>query len=83
MYSLLVSSGLLSRVIADFSQNELMLNICRALQGLGHATFFPSSIMILAATVPAQESNLYVASAPGYGVLFRYNRWSQRRIHQL
>ncbi|KAH8821766.1 MFS multidrug transporter-like protein [Xylogone sp. PMI_703] len=33
-------------LIAAFSTNEIMLNFCRALQGLGPAAFLPSSVMI-------------------------------------
>jgi MFS family permease len=34
-------------LVAGFSTNEIMLNFCRALQGLGPAAFLPSSVMIL------------------------------------
>ena len=34
-------------VVAGFVQNEVMLNLCRALQGLGSAAYLPSSIMLL------------------------------------
>lgn len=56
-------------LIAGFSNNELMLNFCRALQGLGPAAFLPSSIMILGSTYrPGPRKNLvfsiYGACAP-------------------
>ncbi|RDL34974.1 uncharacterized protein BP5553_06905 [Venustampulla echinocandica] len=56
-------------LVAGFSRNELMLNFCRALQGLGPAAFLPSSIMILGSTYrPGPRKNLvfsiYGACAP-------------------
>ena len=46
-------------LIAGFSTNELMLNFCRALQGLGPAAFLPSSVMILGSTYrPGPRKNL-------------------------
>lgn len=55
-------------LIAGFSQNLVMLNFCRALQGLGPAAFLPSSMMILGSTYrPGPRKNLifsiYGASA--------------------
>ncbi|TVY67355.1 Drug resistance protein, partial [Lachnellula suecica] len=56
-------------LIAGFSTNEIMLNFCRALQGLGPAAFLPSSVMILGSTYrPGPRKNLvfsiYGACAP-------------------
>jgi len=46
-------------LIAGFSVNDIMLNFCRALQGLGPAAFLPSSIMILGSTYrPGPRKNL-------------------------
>jgi MFS family permease len=56
-------------LIAGFSRNEIMLNFCRALQGLGPAAFLPSSVMILGSIYrPGPRKNLvfsiYGACAP-------------------
>ncbi|KAG0648448.1 Drug resistance [Hyphodiscus hymeniophilus] len=46
-------------LIAGFSANEIMLNFCRALQGLGPAAFLPSGVMILGSTYrPGPRKNL-------------------------
>lgn len=46
-------------LVAGFSTNELMLNFCRALQGLGPAAFLPSSVMILGSIYrPGPRKNL-------------------------
>lgn len=46
-------------IIAGFSQNELMLDLCRALQGLGPAAFLPSGIQLLGFTYrPGPRKNL-------------------------
>jgi MFS family permease len=46
-------------LIAGFSKNELMLNFCRALQGLGPAAFLPSSMMLLGSIYrPGPRKNL-------------------------
>jgi MFS family permease len=46
-------------LIAGFSTNEIMLNFCRAFQGLGPAAFLPSSIMILGSVYrPGPRKNL-------------------------
>jgi MFS family permease len=46
-------------LIAGFSTNDIMLNFCRALQGLGPAAFLPSSVMILGSTYrPGPRKNL-------------------------
>ncbi|PMD28151.1 MFS general substrate transporter, partial [Hyaloscypha hepaticicola] len=46
-------------LVAGFSQNEIMLNFCRAFQGLGPAAFLPSSVMILGSTYrPGPRKNL-------------------------
>jgi len=56
-------------IIGGFSANEIMLNFCRALAGLGPAAFLPSSIMILGSIYrPGPRKNLvfsiYGACAP-------------------
>jgi MFS family permease len=38
-------------IIAGFSQNYIMLIVCRALQGFGPAAFLPSGIMLLGSIV--------------------------------
>jgi MFS family permease len=46
-------------LVAGFSTNEVMLNFCRALQGLGPAAFLPSSVMILGSVYrPGPRKNL-------------------------
>ncbi|KAI9731303.1 MAG: hypothetical protein M1834_005206 [Cirrosporium novae-zelandiae] len=46
-------------LVAGFSQNELMMDFCRALQGFGPAAFLPSSVMILGKTYrPGPRKNL-------------------------
>ncbi|KAI9743438.1 MAG: hypothetical protein M1835_002901, partial [Candelina submexicana] len=56
-------------LIAGFSQNKLMLDFCRALQGLGPAAFLPSGVMLLGSIYrPGPRKNLvfstYGACAP-------------------
>lgn len=56
-------------LIAGFSQNELMLDFCRALQGLGPAAFLVSGVSLIGSTYrPGPRKNLifslYGASAP-------------------
>ncbi|TKA68243.1 hypothetical protein B0A49_05414 [Cryomyces minteri] len=56
-------------LIAGFAQNELMLDFCRALQGLGPAAFLPASLMLLGSIYrPGPRKNLvfsiYGAMAP-------------------
>ena len=56
-------------IIAGFSQNNLMLVFCRALQGLGPAAFLPSGLMLIGSTYrPGPRKNLvfsiYGGSAP-------------------
>ena len=56
-------------LIAGFSTNELMLDFCRALQGLGPAAFLPSGVQLMANIYrPGLRKNLvfslYGASAP-------------------
>lgn len=56
-------------LIAGFSVNELMLDFCRALQGLGPAAFLPSGIMLMGRIYrPGPRKNLvfsvYGACAP-------------------
>ena len=55
--------------IAGFSQNNVMLDFCRALQGLGPAAFLPSGVMLIGSTYrPGPRKNLvfsvYGAAAP-------------------
>lgn len=56
-------------IIAGFSRNQIMLDFCRALQGLGPAAFLPSGIMLLGSIYrPGPRKNLvfslYGSSAP-------------------
>jgi MFS family permease len=56
-------------LIGGFSRNGLMLNICRAFQGLGTAALLPSGIMLLGSAYrPGPRKNLvfsiYGACAP-------------------
>ena len=56
-------------LIAGFSRNELMLDCCRALQGLGPAAFLPSGVMLIGSIYrPGPRKNLvfslYGGSAP-------------------
>ncbi|KAI9681995.1 MAG: hypothetical protein M1817_000049 [Caeruleum heppii] len=56
-------------MIAGFAQNELMLDFCRALQGLGPAAFLPAGMMLLGSIYrPGPRKNLifsiYGACAP-------------------
>jgi MFS family permease len=75
-------------LVAGFSTNDIMLNFCRALQGLGPAAFLPSSVMILGSIYrPGPRKNLifsiYGASAPmGFfigiffaGITAEYTSW--------
>ena len=60
---------LLWSIIAGFSQNYIMLIVCRALQGFGPAAFLPSGIMLLGSIYrPGPRKNLvfslYGAFAP-------------------
>ncbi|KAF2428674.1 putative MFS multidrug transporter [Tothia fuscella] len=56
-------------LIAGFSQNELMMDICRAIQGLGPSAYLPSSLMLLGSVYrPGPRMNIvfsiYGAAAP-------------------
>jgi MFS family permease len=56
-------------LIAGFSQNELMLDFCRAIQGFGPGAYLPSSLMLLGSVYrPGPRMNLvfsvYGAAAP-------------------
>ena len=56
-------------IIGGFAQNNLMLNFCRALQGLGPAAFLPSGVMLIGSTYrPGPRKNLvfsiYGGAAP-------------------
>ncbi|KAL6721527.1 hypothetical protein ACLMJK_000631 [Lecanora helva] len=60
---------LLWSIIAGFSQNNLMLDFCRALQGLGPAAFLPSGLMLIGSIYrPGPRKNLvfsvYGGAAP-------------------
>ena len=46
-------------LVAGFSQNELMMDFCRGLQGLGPAAYLPSSLMLLGSIYrPGPRKNL-------------------------
>ncbi|PNS19963.1 hypothetical protein CAC42_7930 [Sphaceloma murrayae] len=46
-------------IIAGFSQNEIMLNFCRALQGFGPAAILPATILLLGSAYrPGPRKNL-------------------------
>lgn len=75
-------------IIAGFSQNEIMMDVCRALSGLGPAAYLPSSLMLLGSVYrPGPRKNLifslYGAAAPlGFfigiffaGVTAQYTTW--------
>ena len=56
-------------IIGGFAQNNLMLDFCRALQGLGPAAFLPSGMMLIGSTYrPGPRKNIvfsiYGAAAP-------------------
>ncbi|KAL5352698.1 hypothetical protein ACLOAV_002646 [Pseudogymnoascus australis] len=66
-------------LICGFSQNELMLDFSRALQGLGPAAFLPSGMMLIGSIYrPGPRKNLvfsiYGAAAP-VGVTAQYTTW--------
>ncbi|KAF5680227.1 major facilitator family transporter [Fusarium denticulatum] len=49
-------------VIAGFSMNPLMLDLCRALQGLGAAAFLPTGVMLMGSLYrPGPRKNLVFA----------------------
>ena len=54
-------------IISGFSQNYIMLIVCRALQGFGPAAFLPAGIMLLGSTVCSlvskQKCNLLILNA--------------------
>ena len=57
-------------LIAGFSSSPAMLNICRALQGLGAAAFLPTGIMIMGSLYrPGPRKNLVFAIYGTAGVL--------------
>lgn len=75
-------------LVAGFSKNAMMLDFCRALQGLGPAAFLPSSMMLLGSIYrPGPRKNLvfsiYGACAPfGFfvgiffaGLIGEYTTW--------
>lgn len=46
-------------LIAGFSKNDLMLDFCRAMQGLGPAAFLPSGILLIGSTYrPGPRKNI-------------------------
>src|SRR5438045_5800412 len=50
-------------LIAGFSINPLMLNFCRALQGLGSAAYLPTGVMLLGSVYrPGSRKNLVFSS---------------------
>jgi MFS family permease len=50
-------------LIAGFSINPLMLNVCRALQGLGSAAYLPTGVMLLGSVYrPGSRKNLVFSS---------------------
>lgn len=57
-------------IIAGFSSSPVMLDICRALQGLGAAAFLPSGVMIIGCLYrPGPRKNLVFAIYGTAGVL--------------
>lgn len=57
-------------LIAGFAQNELMLDFCRALQGLGPAAFLPSGIALIGSTYrPGPRKNLVFSIYGGFAPL--------------
>lgn len=61
-------------LIAGFSQNSVMLNFCRALQGLGPAAFLPAGIMLLGSVYrPGPRKNLVFSL---YGAFSPIGFWS-------
>jgi len=49
-------------IVAGFSVNPLMLNLCRALQGLGSAAFLPTGVMLMGSLYrPGPRKNLVFA----------------------
>ncbi|KAF2156014.1 MFS general substrate transporter [Myriangium duriaei CBS 260.36] len=46
-------------LVAGFAQNQLMLDFCRALQGLGPAAFLPAAVLLLGSTYrPGPRKNI-------------------------
>lgn len=57
-------------LIAGFSSGSVMLNICRAFQGLGAAAFLPTGVMIIGSLyLPGPRKNLVFAIYGTAGVL--------------
>lgn len=57
-------------VIAGFSKNALMLDFCRALQGLGAAAFLPTGVMLIGSVYrPGPRKNLIFAVYGSAGVI--------------
>ena len=57
-------------LIAGFSQNNLMLDFCRAMQGLGPAAFLPSGISLIGSTYrPGPRKNLVLSVYGAMAVL--------------
>ncbi|KAK3669821.1 hypothetical protein LTR78_010279 [Recurvomyces mirabilis] len=75
-------------IITGFSTSSIMLNVCRALQGLGAAAALPTGIQIMGSTYrPSQRKNLVFAvygtsAVVGFyggmffaGLIGQYTRW--------
>lgn len=57
-------------LIAGFSQNELMMDFCRALQGLGPSAFLPSSMMLLGSIYrPGPRKNMVFSIYGGSAII--------------
>jgi len=57
-------------LIAGFSQNQLMLDICRALQGFGPSAFLPSGVMLIGSNYrPGPRKNLILSLYGGFAPL--------------
>lgn len=76
-------------IICGFSTNPLMLDFCRALQGLGSAAFLPTGVMMMASAYrPGPRKNLIFAlygmfAIGGFfigifcaGIIGQFTRWS-------
>ncbi|KAK3070626.1 hypothetical protein LTR53_010140, partial [Teratosphaeriaceae sp. CCFEE 6253] len=60
-------------LIAGFAQNEMMLDICRALQGLGPAAYLPASLTLLGAMYrPGPRKNIVFSI---YGAMAAFEQY--------
>jgi len=67
-------------IVAGVAQTELMLDIARALQGLGPAAFLPSSVMLMGSVYrPGPRKNL-VSASPHPAIPSSGDRKSVRRL---